>query len=455
MTLAGVTHVDHEAKVRSIAAAMRARAERGEIVDNVDKGAVKHVVPLHGAARYRHPPLNMRGLDEIIEIDAERRVCVAESAVTFSDVVEATLAYGLLPKVVPELKGITLGGAVVGCSVESMSFRYGGFHDSCVEYELVTGTGEVVTCSRESDPDIFEMVHGSYGTLALLTRLTFELIPAAPYVHLTYRTFTTADAFHAAMREEVASDTADFIDGIVHAPDQFVLCLGEFADEAPYVSDYSRSKVYYASTASREEDYLTTADYCFRYDTDCHWLTRKVPPLQWAPVRALAGPRLLGSTNLIRMSRLEAKVTRKRRPDVVCDVFIPSRRFQEFFDWYRDEFRFFPLWVVPYRPPRDYPWVAPDFMDSSRDDLYIDCAIYGRDNNEPDKDYAKLLEQEVYELSGLKTLIGRNSYTPERFWTIYNRPNWQKAKARLDPLGVLPGLYDHVGRVGDEPSEAT
>lgn len=63
-------------------------------------------------------------------------------------------------------------------------------------------------------------------------------------------------------------------------------------------------------------------------------------------------------------------------------------------------------------------------MDKSRDDLYIDCAVYGGSNNEPDKDYAKLLERKVYDVAGLKTLIGRNSHTPEQFWTIYNRPNW-------------------------------
>ena len=32
-------------------------------------------------------------------------------------------------------------------------------------------------------------------------------------------------------------------------------------------------------TRARREDYLTTEEYCFRYDTECHWLTRTIPPL--------------------------------------------------------------------------------------------------------------------------------------------------------------------------------
>lgn len=441
--------LSHESKVASIATALRQRALRGEVVDEIAKGGVHHVVPLHGVQRAQNPPLHLGRLDQIIEIDTNRRICVAEAAVTFSQVVQATLPHGLLPKVVPELKGITIGGAVAGCSVESMSFRHGGFHDTCLEYELVTGTGEVVVCSRDREPEVFDMIHGSYGTLAVLTRLTFELVPASRYVHLVYRRFRTVKAFQAEMRRQVSEGEVDFVDGIIHSPGHFVLCLGTFVETAPWVSDYSRTRVFYRSTATLDEDYLTTEAYCFRYDADCHWMTRAVPPLQWPPVRLLAGRWLLGSTNLIRLSRLGWLLSRRRRPDVVCDIFVPSRRFQEFFTWYADTFRFYPLWVVPYRPKADYPWISDAFLEQMRDDLYVDCAIYGRSNNQPDLDYAELLEGKIFDIGGLKTLIGRNSYTPERFWTIYNQANWRRAKMRLDPHGVLPGLYEHLGNVGD------
>ena len=120
MTSAWATQASHESKVATIAAAMRDRAASGDVVDDVGKGDVKHVVPLHGAARPRRSSLDLAALDQVIDIDVERRTCVAESAVPFKEVVRATLAHGLLPKVVPELKGITVGGAVVGCSVVSV-----------------------------------------------------------------------------------------------------------------------------------------------------------------------------------------------------------------------------------------------------------------------------------------------------------------------------------------------
>ncbi len=68
--------------------------------------------------------------------------------------------------------------SVAGCSVESMSFRLGGFHDSCREYEVVDGTGVVRVVSPTVDGDLFAHLHGSYGTLGVLTRITFDLVPS-------------------------------------------------------------------------------------------------------------------------------------------------------------------------------------------------------------------------------------------------------------------------------------
>jgi FAD/FMN-containing dehydrogenase len=438
---------NHDAKVAAIAAAVRSRAQSGAKV-TVRKGGVSHFVPLPGDPRLRFPPIDISPLDEILAIDPAARTCTCEPGVTFARLLDATLAHGLVPTVVPELEGISAGGAVAGCSVEAMSFRYGGFHDSCLEYEVVGGAGEVLTCSPEREPLAFHMLHGSLGTLGILTRLLFRLVSAKPFVRLEYRRLRTASQFHDEMRACCEAGDHDFVDGIIHAPDEHVLCLGRFVGSAPYVSSYRRLEIFYKSTRRLAADYLTTADYCFRYDTECHWLTRTVPPLEWRPVRLALGGLLLGSTNLIRWSkRLEPLLRLKRRPDVVCDVFIPSRNFVAFYEWYERVFRFFPLWIVPYRIPSMYPWVSESLASRMRDDLFVDCAVYGKPNGEPGVDYSRLLEDKTFELDGIKTLISRNHYTVERFWEIYNRPNYERVKARLDPRGVLPDLCESFHRV--------
>jgi hypothetical protein len=274
---------------------------------------------------------------------------------------------------------------------------------------------------------------------------------------MKYRRHKTFEGFHRELREQCKAGDADFVDGIVHGPDTFVVCLGWHVDDAPYLSDYRWLNVFYESTAKRTEDYLTTFDYCFRYDTECHWLTKRVPGLSSKPVRFLIGKQVLGSTNLIRWSkRLSGVLGLRKRPDVICDVFIPSRRMQEFYAWYERTFNFFPLWIVPYRMPEPYAWISDDHAERMVDDLFIDCAIYGKPNDHPDVDYSMLLEQKTFELGGIKTLISRNHYTRERFWSIYDRPRYEAAKRLLDPRCVFGELYEKCHRMENypEPREA-
>ncbi len=406
------------------------------------------MVPLPGDTRFASRPIYVSSLNEIIEIDPVARTCVAEPGVTFEEIVRRTLRVGLLPKVVPELKGITLGGAVSGCSIESMSYRYGGFHDSCLEYEVITGDGRILACSREEDPFVFGMMHGSYGTLGILSKLTFSLVEAAPFVHMTYRRVEDPADFFDDLRSVCDSGEFDFVDAIAHGPREFVLCLGRFEEQAPYTSSYTGTEIFYRSTRMRGEDHLSTFDYCFRYDTEAHWLTDTIPPLTWRPVRRAIGRWFLGSTNLIRWSRRLAPVLRfKKRPDVVVDVFIPSRRFLDFNAWYEREIAFYPLWLIPYRTPERYPWLDDAYHDRIGDDLFVDCAVYGARNNSKDVDLSKVLEDATFEHDGIKTLISRNHYDAGRFWTIYNRSNYEAAKQALDPGGTFPGLFEKLHRV--------
>lgn len=267
----------HQQKVEAIARQVRDHAERGQPV-HIAKGSEHHVVPLPNDPRFRNPPVDISSLCEILDIDPRARTCVAEPGVSFRQLAQATLEHGLLPFVVPELEGITIGGAVAGCSIEAMSYKVGGFHDNCLQYEIITGDGRVITCGPDEEPFIFNMIHGSYGTLGILSKITFRLTPAQPYVEMTYRHLSTFAAFRDEMHARCKAGEDDFIDGIIHSPGHFVLCLGNFRGQVPQTSDYRKTNIYYRSTARLQTDYLTTLDYCFRYDTECHWLTRTMPP---------------------------------------------------------------------------------------------------------------------------------------------------------------------------------
>lgn len=441
--------IAHEAKVARIARQLRLAAEAGHDRVRLRRHPTSHFVPVGGRGRRDDVAVvDVHDLDEILEIDPAARRCSAEPGVTFERLVRATLPLGLMPTCVPELTGITIGGAVSGCSVESRSFCDGGFHDRCRGYEVVTGDGEVVHLSRDRAEDelCLEMLHGSYGTLALLTRLDFDLVAAPPYVRLDYRVFRRPGEFWAYLIDRCRRADYDFVDAIVHEPDRYVACLGTLVDRAPYTNRYDGLKVFYKSTRTREEDYLETEQYFFRYDRECHWLSRTAPPLEWAPVRLALGRFFLGSTNIItwaqRLSPVMSRV--KRRPDVVVDVFVPGHRFEDFLGWYGCEVDHWPLWVVPYRAPRLYPWISDEHQARMGTSVLVDCAIYGASNGRLGVDLSELIERKVQELGGVKTLISRNHYDEATFWSIYSRPRYEAAKARLDPRGVFGDVYSKL-----------
>jgi FAD binding domain len=407
------------------------------------KNSVSHFVPNAKDPRFKKAKINLKSLNNIIEVDIENKTCTAESGVTFYDLVKETTKFGLIPMTVPELKTITIGGAVSGCSVESMSYKYGGFHDSCIEYEIVTGDGKVIKCSPTEDEEIFHFMHNSFGTLGILTKLKFKLIPCKPFVKMEYVIKNNVKDYWKFLKESMDRDDYCFVDGIIYNKNQFVACLGTMVDKAPYLTSYQKENIFHKSVVDKKEDYMTLAEYFFRYDQDCHWLTNSMIIMENRLFRRYFGKFFLGSTNLIKWSkRLRHILKFKKRPEVVVDVFIPSYNFENFYNWYEKDFDFYPLWVVPYKFPEVYPWINEDLKNKmGEENMIIDFAIYGKKNNHKVIDYSQLLEEKVYDFNGVKTLISQNHYTEKRFWNIYNKKRYFEVKSKTDPNNMFSNIY--------------
>lgn len=428
----------HEQKVQRICEQLRNRKSAAPV--SFKKKVISHQVPKPGSPLEKDEKIDLSDLNEIIHIDAANKTCIAEPGVTFSDLVKATLKHNLVPILVPELKTITIGGAVSGCSVESTSYKYGGFHDSCLEYEVITAKGNVLVCTPENEhKHIFQMMHGTFGTIGILSKLKFKLMDAKPYVKMSYEKYTTLDDYKAAIQRHYEAKDVDFMDGLIHSPTNFVLCIGNFVDTAPYISRYDWMKVFYKSTLNRTEDYLKTYDYFFRYDSDCHWVMRNFG-FENPILRFLLGKFALGSTNILTNAKRLAPVLKHLKPDVVVDIFIPFSNFGKFLDFYNREFNYFPLWVVPYKRVRDYEWISKDLFSKIPDELFLDLAVYGM-RQKGEKNYYKMMEQELLKLNGIKTLISHNFYDKDTFWTVWNKENYFSAKNITDPDNIFRDLY--------------
>ncbi|MFN7131968.1 MAG: FAD-binding oxidoreductase [Myxococcales bacterium] len=429
-------HAEHARKVARISQQLRNRKSTAPL--SIRKKAVSHQVPKAGDLRRSDEKVDVTDLDQILEIDPVRRTCTAEPGVTFVDLVTATMKHGLVPIIVPEFKTITIGGAVSGCSIESMSYKYGGFHDTCLEYEVITATGEVLTCTPDNENSlVFQMIHGSFGTLGIVSKLKFRLVPSKPYVKMKYEKYGTLEEYQAAIWRVYQNRDWDFMDGIIHSPTEYVLSLGNFVDEAPYTNSYDWLKVYYQSTSKRKEDFLKTPDYFFRYDRG----VTNVHPKSF--LGRLFFGKFMGSTEVLKLAEKFNWLLPKEKPTIILDVFIPFSKVPAFMEWYGREFKHFPLWCVPYKRVRNYEWISDRFfqtMTDEKDELFVDLAIYGMKQT-GDVNYHKLMEDKLLELGGIKTLISHNYYSEEDFWKTWNKPNYDAVKARVDPHNIFRDLY--------------
>src|SRR5882672_11733825 len=138
--------------------------------------------------------LDVRGFNEVLLI--EKDFVEAEGMVSYEALVDECLAHGVMPAVVPQLKTITLGGALAGVGIESSSHRHGLVHDTVLEIEVLLGDGRIVTCSRDNEhADLFYGFPNSYGTLGYALRVKAKVIPVKPYVHLTHLAFKDPKVF--------------------------------------------------------------------------------------------------------------------------------------------------------------------------------------------------------------------------------------------------------------------
>jgi len=407
-------------------------------------------------ARVRNdaPGLDTSGLTGVISVDAEARTAEVAGMCTYEDLVAGTLPYGLSPLVVPQLKTITLGGAVTGLGIESASFRNGMPHESVRELDILTGTGEVLTASPEQHPDLYRAFPNSYGTLGYAVRLRIALETVQPFVALRHVRYHSVTDLVEAMQGIVETGSChgvrvDYLDGVVFGGDECYLSLGLQTSTPGPVSDYTGQAIYYRSIqhdSGTVHDRLTIHDYLWRWDTDWFWCSRAFGA-QHPRLRRLWPQRYRRSSFYWKLlaydqrfgiaDRLEKRHGRPPRERVVQDVEVPIERCVEFLDWFLSTVPIEPIWLCPVRlrerwplyPMRPgHPHVNVGFWSS-----VPVGAVEGETN--------RAIERKVRALEGHKSLYSDAYYSQDEFGELYGGEDYRRVKQQYDPGSRFLELY--------------
>lgn len=217
----------------------------------------------------RRHVIEIGDLRRVLSVDPVSRTALAEPNVAMDALVAATLAEGMVPPVVTEFPGITVGGAFAGTAGESSSFRHGWFDRTVAAVEMVMPDGEVVRVAGPrgaaveggatggvgegpsrllqewaaegqgsrvlvgpdgGEHELFRAAAGALGTLSVTTLVEVKLQPAKRFVKATYHRRNSVAETIATVREETAREGNDYVDGILFSRDHGVVISGRMTD---------------------------------------------------------------------------------------------------------------------------------------------------------------------------------------------------------------------------------
>lgn len=166
--------------------------------------------------------VSLERLNRILEIDQQNLLAIVEPNVITGDLQDAVERVGLFyPPDPASLRQSVIGGNVAECAGGPRAFKYGTTKRYVLGLEVVLPTGEVIrtggkTVKNVVGYDVTQLLVGSEGTLAILTKIILRLVPKPP-VQLTLRAcFTNVEAAVAAVtglvERRVVPATVELID---------------------------------------------------------------------------------------------------------------------------------------------------------------------------------------------------------------------------------------------------
>ncbi|KAL9111523.1 MAG: hypothetical protein Q9227_004011 [Pyrenula ochraceoflavens] len=401
-------------------------------------------------------------LDHVLEVNKQTKIAVVEPNVSMDALLEKTVKLGLVPLVVLEFPGITVGGAFCGTSGESSSFRYGAFDATINWIEIVLATGEITHASKTEKPDLFWGAASAFGTLGTVTLLEVQLRDAQKYVRLTYTLVPNMSEAVDTLQAETAKDTNEYVDAIAFASNSIVICTGRLVNEVPeggqsryftrswdpwFYVHVERVKKKMQRHPGAITEFIPIVDYLFRYDRGGFWTARYAFKYFITPFNRITRFIL----NPFMHTRVMYRAMHKSGLSdfyMVQDVGIPYDKASDFTSWINLELKVYPLWLCPLRLRRNslksHYGLHAEFGNSNVPDL-LNFGVWGplSFNRREAVRQNRALEQKVQELGGKKWLYAHAYYTEDEFWENYDRKSYDALRVKYSATH-LPSVYDKV-----------
>jgi len=374
--------------------------------------------------------------------------------------VEATLEHGLIPPVVMEFPGITVGGGYAGTAGESSSFRHGFFDRTLDAVEMVLANGDVVTCSETEHADLFRGAGGAVGTFGVVTMVKLQLREARRFVEVTYHPVREGMKEAIAMLQKFSNPVGDveYLDGIMFDKSKGAIITGRLTDSPSPDTPIQRfsgawDPWFYLHVQSRTAsttpttDAVPLPDYLFRYDRGGFWVGRSAYSyFPGVPFNSLTRW-FLDDFLHTRMMYNTLHASGQSERMIVQDLALPYETAEEFVEFTDERTGIYPLWLCPLKesPGKTMHPHLQGERKSDEEKGMLNIGLWGLAPSTHDG-YVRAnrdIERKLQELGGMKWLYAQTFHSEDEFWSDFDRQWYNGLREKYHATG-LPNVYEKV-----------
>lgn len=156
--------------------------------------------------------LDMTSLNQGFELNEAEKFCIVDGGMLWRDLVERLKPHSLIPPVLTNNLNVAVGGTLSVAGLGVASFRYGAQGDNCLGLQVVTGTGEILNCSPEENPELFLHVLSGMGQFAVITKAKLKLRSCKSHVRVFFLLYDDLKKLMRDSRSLIEEGRMDFIE---------------------------------------------------------------------------------------------------------------------------------------------------------------------------------------------------------------------------------------------------
>ena len=150
---------------------------------------------------------------------------------------------------------------------------------------------------------------------------------------------------------------------------------------------------------------------------------------------------------------------------VIQDMLVPMKKMKDSLEVFHNSYQIYPLWICPYRaydngskgvPHRNFLKIPKDLSanrnedDGSKYEMYVDLGAYGVPAAVKEKrsfdivSVSRSVEQYITGIHGFQMLYADSYLSYDEFREMFDHTHYDEMKAKFDPRGGFPEVYDKV-----------